>query len=231
MVVGKGLLATESNKLFSTNDDVLIFASGVSNSMCKDKYEFNRERKILLDNIDLFKNAKFFVYFSTISIEDKSMSNSQYIKHKTYMESLVSSHKNPYIIRLGQIASNNKGNPNNILNYLTNAIKSNKKIEIWNNAYRSIIDIQDISEIVSKLIIKYPQNKDVINVANPIFNSIKSIIILLEKALKNKGIYSFIDKGESYNVNLDKMLSILPSTSINFDKNYLYRVITKYYSV
>jgi len=231
MVVGTGLLGEESKKYFAKRDDILVFASGVSNSQCVDKNQFIRENILLSEHLNNHKDVNCFIYYSTISIEDKSMSNSQYIKHKINMETLVSSHKNPYIIRLGQIASNNLGNPNNILNYLTMSIKSNKNIEVWSNAFRSILDIQDIPEIVSKLIIKYQQNKKEINVANPVFTSVKTIISILENTLNKKGIYSYVDKGNAYNIDLDKMLSVIPITNINFDENYLYRVIEKYYSV
>ena len=230
MVIGTGLLGEESKKYFAKRDDILVFASGVSNSQCVDKNQFIRENILLSEHLNNHKDVNYFIYYSTISIEDKSMSNSQYIKHKINMESLVSSHKNPYIIRLGQIASKNKGNPNNILNYLTMAIKSNKNIKVWINAKRSIIDIQDIPEIVSKLIIQYPQNKKVINVANPGFTSVKTIISILENALNEKGIYSYVDKGHFYNINLKKMLSVIPMTKIKFDNEYLFRVIEKYYS-
>ncbi len=198
--------------------------------MCEDKYEFDREKEMLLEYLDWAKEFKFFIYFSTISIQDSSLRNLYYIKHKLAMEALVLAHKHPYVIRLGQVASKNKGNPNNLLNFLSNAIKSGEKTEIWSNSYRNIIDIENIAPIVSRLIIEYPINKNFINVANPISNSIQEIINALEDVMEEKGYFSYIHRGEKYHVDVDIMMSRINNTNVKFDDGYLRRILKKYYS-
>jgi len=72
MVVGNGLLAN-TFKSYSDNEDVIIFASGVSNSGCVDPEQFKRESNLVAK----YKTSKkLFVYFSTSSIEDPFLKGS-----------------------------------------------------------------------------------------------------------------------------------------------------------
>ena len=62
MIIGDGDIASIlKGKWFESNDLVIVFASGVSNSKCVDVEEFEREKKLLLDQN---KNLHL-VYFST----------------------------------------------------------------------------------------------------------------------------------------------------------------------
>jgi hypothetical protein len=45
MIIGNGMIANNLSKI--DNDNVLFFASGVSNSLCNDENEFEREIKLL----------------------------------------------------------------------------------------------------------------------------------------------------------------------------------------
>jgi hypothetical protein len=80
MVVGNGLIA-KSFTMFNGEKNIVIFASGVSDSKCIEVSEFERERNLLLS----MDRTKKIVYFSTYSISDGSEKN-EYIKHKIHME-------------------------------------------------------------------------------------------------------------------------------------------------
>ncbi|MBU4132588.1 MAG: hypothetical protein KKF12_17365, partial [Proteobacteria bacterium] len=71
MIIGNGQLA----KIFKEDgcffDDVVIFASGVTNSDCRDDREFNREKE-LLEKTLVENNAKRFVYFSSCALSAKT---------------------------------------------------------------------------------------------------------------------------------------------------------------
>ena len=93
MIIGNGLIANGFDK-YRYNDDVLIFASGVSNSMENNENEFNKEYELLKDSIDI---PSKLIYFSTCSIVDDS-NKSPYILHKIKMEKLIRENSNNYLI-------------------------------------------------------------------------------------------------------------------------------------
>mgnify|MGYP007017084323 CR=1 FL=1 len=82
MIVGRGLLAS----LFLENDreDIIFFASGVSNSLEDRQEEFLREETLIKKTIEENPN-KIFVYFSTCSVYDSSKTGSDYVLHKLKM--------------------------------------------------------------------------------------------------------------------------------------------------
>ena len=94
MIVGDGLIAQAMNKYYS-NDKIIIFASGVSNSCEIRRKEFEREKNLLSKYIG---RKERLVYFSTCSIFDKSLSQSKYVLHKINMEKFITYHFENFII-------------------------------------------------------------------------------------------------------------------------------------
>lgn len=229
MIIGNGLIGKHFMIDFFKSDKIILFASGVSDSLCNDDSQFKREENLLLSYLKNSKNINYFIYFSTISIYDPSINNSPYVKHKMRMESLILNYPNTIIFRIGQVASHNMGNKNNLLNFIDNAIISKKKIELWRNSYRSIIDIEDVVKIINKIITNASIKERIINVTNPKFNSMNEIVNAFEEIKNMKVRYVFLDKGEKYEVNLDLMSSIASDIEISFDNTYLERVLKKYY--
>ena len=85
MVIGSGMMATSFADY--VDDNIVIFASGVSNSKEKNLEAYKREEKLLYSVIQ--KNLdKTIVYFSTCSIYDDSVNSSEYVKHKILMEKM-----------------------------------------------------------------------------------------------------------------------------------------------
>ena len=226
MIIGNGLLAQAFNPYYYDTKEIIVFASGVSNSLCVDPKEYEREKQLLKSTAYRFKNHKAFIYFSTCSIYDISIKKSPYIIHKIQMERLVRDCSNAYVYRLPQIASNRKGNSNNLLNFLYNSIKNETTIEIWKNAYRNIIDILDIPPIVSQLLRK---KAPVVNIANSTSHSILDILQIFEDTLGKNGSYKLVDKGSNFKIDTSIMESFIKYTNIRFDDKYLNRVMRRYY--
>jgi len=220
MVIGSGLIAKSfsKNKLF---DDYLIFASGVSNSNTTDENEFKREENLLMKSLS---TDKPLIYFS--SIFSSSIDN-PYFNHKRDMENLIkNNNSNFYIFRMPQIIGNG-GNVNNIINLFVSNILNNKRIEIWKDSERSIIDIDDVVGIISYVIGNKTNNK-IYNVSGIESTSVIEIVKILEDILSKKSIISFIDKK-----------SILPSSNcleiedsindLSIDrKDYTKKILKKY---
>lgn len=119
-------------------DDLLFFASGVSNSSCTDETEYQREVDLLLEQ----PRDAHIVYFSSIGVLD---GNSRYYQHKRDMELTIKANFPKYcIIRLGNISHGD--NPHTLINYL----KAHPEAEI-KDEYRYICTKEDLLYWVSKI--------------------------------------------------------------------------------
>jgi len=222
MIVGKGLIA-KAYKNFNLHKNIIIFASGVSNSKEFRKKEFARERDLLIKSLD---KKKKIIYFSTFGIEESSIHN-DYIRHKLKMEKIVFSNKNYLIFRLPQLVGNSN-NKNTLLNYFYNKIIKDKKIYLFSNHTRNIIDVQDVVKI-TKYFIKKKYTNAIINVGNEKYFNVVKIIEIMCAYLKKKPKIEIIKVKKNHevqNINLDLLSK---KFNINFDNNYLVRVIKKYY--
>ena len=227
MIIGSGLIAIAFRK-FSQIDDICIFASGVSNSMCKNIEDFRREKVLLKKTLERNQSVSFFVYFSTCSIEDPGMKNTPYVRHKLEMESIVLTHLSSLIFRLPQVIGSG-GNPNTLINFLYQSIKFGHEFELWKNSTRNIIDVDDVVTIVSFYLAKEIPHKKILNIANPVNHSMTDIVNSMEKALKKNGVYRIVDKGEKYIINTSVMSLLIKEADVSFDKNYLLKIIKKYF--
>ncbi len=124
-IIGTGDIATALKEV--NRDDLLFFASGVSNSQETRKEEFERELALLKDQ----KRDKRLVYFSSLA---PLYSDTPYTRHKRFMENAVEAlFYDHCIIRLGNISWGK--NPHTLINYL----KAHPEAPIQ-DVYRYVID-------------------------------------------------------------------------------------------
>jgi nucleoside-diphosphate-sugar epimerase len=181
MIIGNGLIA--NSFLDISRNDVLIFASGVSDSKENRTPQFNREKNLLLTTISENKDKKF-IYFSTCDFYD-SKKSSKYINHKFESETLIKENcENWIIFRVSQIIG--RGNVNNLLfNFFLN-IQNEKIINLYSSFERNLIGITDVKFIVMKYIDIC--NNEIVNIANPKNIKVKEIVQIIEKNLNKKSI-------------------------------------------
>jgi nucleoside-diphosphate-sugar epimerase len=149
MIIGNGDIGTQLKTNLSIPDDFLFFASGVSNSKCTDRVEFNREIELLKKHI---YTDRHLVYFSSYSV---FYSNSDYAAHKWYVEKLIESSRSNYTIaRIGNIGWGK--NPNTMLNYFKAAIKDNRHYVVYDES-RVISFQKDFNKAISEIIITRPR--------------------------------------------------------------------------
>jgi len=130
MIVGNG----DIGSVLLDRDDLLFFASGVSNSQEAREEEYQRESNLLFQQ----KVNNHIVYFSSLCV---FYSHTRYASHKLSMESLVKTQFEKYtIIRIGNISWGN--NPNTLINFIRNKIKNGESFEI-RDEYRYIIDKEE----------------------------------------------------------------------------------------
>lgn len=164
MIIGKGLLAKTLER--NDSEELLIFASGVSNSLETNPLEFQREINLLEEKLAENPNKKL-IYFSSCSIHDPSKSDSLYVLHKLRIEKLISRTCSSYLIMRVGNAVGKGGNPTTLINYLKNAIENNNKITLYNKAKRILVGVDDIAIFIN-------ENKN--NINNQIIKDRKSVV-------------------------------------------------------
>lgn len=228
MVVGNGMVASKFNH-YCERDDVIIFASGVSNSKIAIKSEFAREKKLikntLINNIE-----KKLIYFSTFNLYDPAEKTSPYCLHKLDMEKFIISNAPRYnIFRLGHVAGS-LAKEYTILSFLFNSIKNGSLFKLWKYATRNIIDIDDVSKICTYIIDNDLYQNDITNICNTHNTSIIDLVTILESVMKKKANYTIIKSGDSPKFDNDKIKLISKKLGISFDSYYVKNLIIKYYS-
>jgi nucleoside-diphosphate-sugar epimerase len=228
MVIGNGMVA-KIFKSYKKDDHFLIFASGISNSKNTDSVAYNREIELLQNTIAKNKE-KTLVYFSTCSIYDPEEKNSKYVLHKKEIESLIQKHqKQFYIFRVSNLVGKS-GNPNTVLNFFVYHIRNTINFDLWSNATRNLLDIDDMCKIIDYILQKRLFKNQVINIANPVNYKVHDIIIAIEKILNMKANYISIAKGKDFVVDISLISPLFAKLNIHFEKTYLINLLQKYYT-
>ena len=227
MVIGHGLVAS-GFKAYHNNDRCLIFASGVSNSSNPDPDSFLREARLLQQMIDAHKD-KIFVYFGTCSIYDHSMQHSTYVMHKLTMETMIQEqHDDYHIFRISNLVGK-INNPNTVLNFFIRHIQSGSFFQLWKNAYRNIIDLDDAVAVCNYIIKQQLCKNEIVNVANPVNYTVLQIVEAIEAFTQKKGNYELVNKGGNPIIDTNIVQNFFDALNIHFDDSYLSRMFRKYF--
>lgn len=227
MIIGNGLIA-QSFFFYKDDVDVILFASGVSNSSTNDTKEFVREKKLLLDTIESYPDRKF-VYFSSCDIACSALNERPYYKHKQAMEKIVSENTSTYhIFRLPQ-AVGKGGNKNTLINFLMSHISENSEFDLFAGTFRNIIDVDDVYKICSYVIDHNLYQNNVVNIINSKYTSIEKLVSTIETVLQKKAKYR--KKEVSFKCEYDGAVAqqIAQLLGIKFDDTYLENLIRKYH--
>jgi hypothetical protein len=143
MVIGNGDIAKTIIEGSLDRDDVIFFASGVSNSKETSKAKFMREYELLAEHS---KCGLHLVYFSSLSIY---YSDTDYAAHKRMMEwEIQRLFKNFTIFRIGNISWGN--NPYTIINYFKAQHVVGKTPEL-RDEYRHVISKPEFVYWIKKI--------------------------------------------------------------------------------
>ncbi len=225
MIVGNGLIAS----LFVDNDDenVIFFASGVSNSLETRVEEFLREENLIKNTISE-NTDKVFIYFSTCSIYDSSKTGSDYVLHKLKMEQLIKKSCPQFLILRVSNAVGKGGNPNLLMNYIVKAVKNDETINVHTQATRNLIDVDDIRNVTFDLLKQQSLNK-IINVAYSKNYSILEILEIVEKFYNKKVNINLLKSGSGYDINIPEIEQYFIETNQAGKEIYLYNILQKYF--
>ncbi|MET3535538.1 NAD-dependent epimerase/dehydratase family protein [Chryseobacterium limigenitum] len=202
MIIGNGLIASSLKNIDS--EDMLFFASGVSNSLETRSSEFEREFSLLRNTLENNRDSKL-IYFSTLSINDQSKQNSHYVLHKKEIEDYIRENSENYLIlRIGNIVGKG-GNPNTLFNYLKAQISNSNKFALHTKARRLLIDIDDIASFLD-LNCAQIKNKT-INFAYPYYYNLSEIINAIQLKMDKKATFEEVNEGDFYKVTFDENIN------------------------
>lgn len=221
MVIGNGMMA-EAFKQYKDDKNIIVFASGVSNSQEQNVQSFQREINLLKENIDFRK----MIYFSTISIFDNSLKSSKYISHKLHIENLIQENCENYLIfRLPNVVGKTN-NKNTFFNFIKDKIINNEELIVQKNASRYFIDVEDLTKILPIIISN--ENKKCINICfdNKVY--ITQMIEIFEDILGIKANKTFTEEGYNYIVDNSYFLNVIENNNILIDNDYNKKIIKKY---
>jgi len=228
MIIGNGLVA-RAFETYRDDKQVLIFASGVSDSKNSTDDGFRREARLLTQAIHENRDKKL-VYFGTTSVNDPDLIGSAYVQHKLAMEQLIQQAGISFhIFRLPNLAGSSN-NPNTILNYLYTCINNSKPFDLWIQSERNIIDIDDVYKTAHYLIQRAVFSNKIVNIANTKNYLVQYIVSCIEDFCNRKALYRTVTKGSSFNIDLAETVDIYALLGIIFNDNYLPAILQKYYS-
>lgn len=226
MVIGNGLIAQRFAS-YNTQDRFLVFASGVSNSKTTNPAAYEREISLLAECINKYPN-KHFVYFSTCSVYDPEEKNSTYVQHKLRIEKLITGNiKQHQVFRVSNLAGHS-GNPNTVLNFFFYHVKNGINFDLWINACRNIIDVDDAFLIIDHILQNDLSAANPVNIANPSSYTVKEIISAIESFLGVQSNYIEINKGSCFDIDTSLIAPLLHKTGLH-DGKYLHGLLKKYF--
>ena len=213
MIIGNGQLAKAFQKS-KLKDDTCIFASGVSNSSCTDERQFEREKNLLIDTLKNNSDKKF-VYFSSCALSAIEYPKNDYYKHKANMEDIIKEHSNNYyIFRVPQLFGDLILHKT-LINFIYKAIEHNHKFNIYDEAYRYVIEINDVQKLVESYL-DYDGCMTV-DLANPYRYKVLDIVQIFEKLLRKKANYKIIQKEDKYILDLTSLENFIKEKRIDID--------------
>lgn len=232
MIIGSGLIARAFEMDYLNTNEVVIFASGVSNSQCSDTKEYERENMMIKDALTQYEHAKF-VYFSTTSIFDEDLQESPYVKHKCNIENFLLTHPTSsrvLILRL-PIVAGVTSNKHTLLNFLFDKISSGKEFKVFAKAFRNIIGIEDIVKICNILINSNALMGCAVNVCNPKSIKMTDLVPLIEVIVGKKAIFSLVNTGGGQaQIDMGEAEPFVQLSGVEFGQDYIFDTLKKYYS-
>ena len=228
MIIGKGLLARAFEPRFGTDPDVVVFASGVSNSLETRAEEFARERKLLCQLLD--GTARRIVYFGSCGVMAAEEQLTPYMAHKQSMEELVLAAPGGLVLRLPQVVGKTD-NAHTLTNFLRDRILTGEHFVVWEHAERNLVDVDDVAAIGAALAVDLDcRESSAVSIAAEKSVPMPEIVSMFEHVLKKHANYTMVSKGSHLPVDTRKAIEVGARLGINLGAGYIEKIIGKYYA-
>src|SRR5687768_4990801 len=227
MIVGNGMMAKAFSS-FAGDARVVIFASGVSDSMESSSEAFQRERELLLSTRAAYTGA-LLVYFGTCSVHDPDRRDTPYVRHKLEMESLLAASPHPWLVLRLPLALGPEHRSPTLGNFLHARISRGEPFEVWAGSTRYPIDVEDALRIAVRLISDRSSWNRVIDVALRPF-PVLDFVRALERITGKQARYTLLQKGVHYELHCPEVARLAPELHLDLSEGYLERVLRKYFA-
>jgi hypothetical protein len=229
VIVGKGLLAQAFEPMFGNDPDVVVFASGVSNSLETHAAAFARERALLSRYLDAAPRR--LVYFGSCGVIASTEGHTPYMEHKKTMEALVLASPGGLVLRLPQVVGPTN-NAHTLPNYLRDRILAGEHFTVWEHAERNLIDIEDVARIGFLIATELPVHRsNTVNIAAAQSVSVPAIVGMFERILAKQANYSLLPQGDPLPIDTAIAVQMGARLGIDLGSGYIESVIRKYYAV
>lgn len=206
MITGRGMVA-KAFKAFAIDPRVHVFASGVSRSGERDPSAFRREAELIKSQRHI---PGRFIYFSTSSIHDRTLTGSPYILHKRGMEALIHElFPDHLIFRLPNLVGRTE-NANTLTNFLRDRIIRNELFELHVKACRYILDVEDVARDLSPLLSAPGLSRQVLDVNSSKNIPMPELLMDMEMVLGRRARFVPVDRGDCYIIDNQHFLNLLP---------------------
>jgi len=226
VVVGNGMMAN-AFRAFKSRRDVLIFASGVSDSTEERPAAFQRERELLRQTRASHPDT-LLVYFGTCSADDPDRRDTAYVRHKQSMESLIATFPHPWVAFRVPLAIGPIHRSPTLANFLHHKIMRGESFEVWGRSIRYPIDVDDVVRIVARLVDDSSMWRRTINVALRSF-PVTDFVSSLERITRRTAVYTVVDKGARYELHCPEVAALAAELNLDGSEQYLDRVLRKYF--
>lgn len=212
---------------FRDRSDMVVFASGVSNSLETDPAAFKRERE-LLQEVRKRHPGALLVYFGTCSVDDPERRDTPYVQHKMGMEALLGASQGAWLVLRIPLAIGRNAGSQTLAQFLHERIAHGEPFEIWEGAARYPIDVDDALRIGGRLINDPAMWRRCINVALRQF-PVLDFVRVLEEIVGRKANYLLVRKGQRYELDCPEILQIAGELGLDLTEGYLAKVLHKYF--
>lgn len=228
MIIGNGLLARAFAQFFAHDPDVVVFASGVSNSTETRSVEFIRERDLLAPWLG--SPSRRLVYFSSCALVHGPERDSPYLDHKRRMEREVLASPRTIVLRLPQVVGAG-GNPQTLTNYINQRILLGERFQVWRHAERNLIDVNHVVRIATRMIVgDHVPTHAPINIAARRSIRMPEIVSIFERVLDKQADVDLIDAGEPLPLDAAHANRLALDLGIDLGHDYAESVIRTYYA-
>jgi len=214
-------------RAFADRKDVVIFASGVSDSTADSDAAFRRERELLRQARASHPDA-LLVYFGTCSVDDPDRRETPYVHHKLAMESAIAASAHPWIVFRLPLAIGPIHRSPTLANFLHRKILRGERFEIWARSTRYPIDVDDAVRIGSRIIADQSMWRRTINIALRAFR-VTDFVGALEQITHKTAVYSVVQKGGHYELRCPEVAALANELGLDRSEAYLERVLRKYF--
>jgi nucleoside-diphosphate-sugar epimerase len=204
---------------------VVIFASGVSDSLETRTSAFQRERHLLQRTRAAHPDA-LIGYFGTCSGHDPDRRDTPYVRHKLEMESHLAGSPHPWLVlRLPLAVGPGQRGPT-LACYLRERIARGEPFDVWARSTRYPIDVEDVIRIAVRLIGDRSNWNRIIEIAF----SVLDFVHAMERILGKKAKYELVGKGAHYDLHCPVVARLAGQLNLDFSEEYLHKVLRNYFA-